>query len=393
LLPPNVEGIWGRGHLVFSLRRVVERLDLGAFRQGYQEGGRPPYHPAMMVSVGLYAYALGLTSSRRLEQRLREDLGFRHRAGGQQPDIRVLNDFRRRHPKALNDLFTQVLELARAAGLGRLGHVAIDSTRIKANAAAERVDSEEKLRAARLHLRRQIRRWQQACDGDDRNQAPGLEGAGREQARLEKRLAEIPARLQTLKKSGLAKRSRPDPDSRFWKQGSRFVLGYTATIAARGDQLIVEQRPTRATTDRDALRPTLEGVKQRCGEFPGKTVADTGFFALDRLRQAEKQGLDVYAPDPFLAHALNRGGRVRGRVRPAVHRRLRRKLRSPQGREVYRKRQALVEPVFGVLKEQPGLRQFRRRGRENVAVELSLATTAYNLTRWWNSTQTAPAAA
>ena len=390
LLPPNVQDVLGGGHLCFFIRRVVDRLDLSAFRQGYGEEGRPPYHPAMMVSVWLYAYALGVTSSRRLEQRLREDLGFRYLAGGQQPDFWTLNDFRRRHPKALNDLFTQVLELARAAGLGRLGHVAIDSTRIKANAAADRVDSQKKLRAARLHLRKQIRRWQQACDRDDPNEAPGLEVAAREHARLEKQLAELPARLQTLKKSGLKKRSRTDPDSRFLKQRSGFVLGYTATIAASEDQMIVEQRLTQETTDRDALLPTLEGVKQRCGQFPDKTVADTGFFALDRLQEAEKQGLDVYVPDPFLAHVLNRGGRLRGRARQAVHRRMRQKLRSKQGREVYRKRKALVEPVFGVLKEQRGLRQFRRRGRENVAVELSLATTAYNLTRWWNSSRTPP---
>lgn len=390
LLPPNVQDVLGSGHLCFFVRRVVERLDLSAFRQDYKEDGRPPYHPAMMVSVWLYAYALGLTSSRRLEQRIREDLGFRYLAGGQQPDFWTLNDFRRRHPKALNDLFTQVLELARAAGLGRLGHVAIDSTRIKANAAADRVDSEKKLRAARLHLRKQIRRWQHACERDDPNEAPGLEVAARQQARLEKQLAELPARLQTLQKSGLKKRSRTDPDSRFLKQRAGFVLGYTATIAASEDQMIVEQRVTQETTDRDALLPTLEGVKQRCGEFPGKTVADTGFFALDRLQQAEKQGLDVYVPDPFLAHVLNRGGRLRGRAQQPVHRRMRQKLRSPQGREVYRKRKALVEPVFGVLKEQRGLRQFRRRGRENVAVEFSLATTAYNLTRWWNSTGTAP---
>jgi transposase len=390
LLPPNVRDVLGSGHLCFFLRRVVERLDLSGFRESYAEEGRPPYHPAMMVSVWLYAYALGLTSSRRLEQRIGEDLGFRYLAGGQQPDFWTLNDFRRRHPKALNDLFTQVLELGRAAGLGRLGHVAIDSTRIKANAAADRVDSEKKLRAARLHLRQQIRRWQKACDRDDPNEAPGLELAAREQARLEKRLAELPARLQTLKKSGLKKRSRTDPDSRFLKQRSGFVLGYTATIAASEDQMIVEQRVTQETTDRDALLPTLEGVKQRCGQFPDKTVADTGFFALDRLAEAEKQGLDVYVPDPFLAHALNRGGRVRGRARQPVHRRLRQKLRSPQGREVYQKRKALVEPVFGVLKEQRGMRQFRRRGLQNVAVELSLATTAYNLTRWWNSAGNAP---
>ena len=387
LLPPNVQDVLGADHLCLFLRRVVDRLDLSAFTRAYAEEGAPPYHPALMVSVWLYAYALGLTSARRLEQRVREDLGFRYLAGGQQPDYWTLNDFRRRHPKALNDLFTQVLELARQAGLGRLGHVAIDSTRVKASAAPDRVDSQKKLRRARLHLRRQIRRWQQACERDDPNEAPGVELATAEKARLEQKLAEIPARLEELKKSGLKRRSRTDPDSRFLKQGPGFVLGYTVTVAASEDQVIVEQRVTQETTDSNALLPTLEGVKRRCGKLPDKTVADSGFFALDPLKELEKKELDVYVPDSNLARMLNRGGRVRGRAQQAVHRRMRRKLRSPAGRAVYGKRKALVEPVFGVLKEQRGMRQFRRRGLEKVAVEMSLAATAYNLTRLWNSSK------
>ena len=116
LLPPDVRGVLGEEHLCFFLREVVERLDLKAFEADYEEEGRPAYHPALMVSVWLYAYALGVTSSRRLEQRVKEDLGFRYLAGGAQPDYWTLNEFRRRHPKALNDLFTQVVELAREAG-------------------------------------------------------------------------------------------------------------------------------------------------------------------------------------------------------------------------------------------------------------------------------------
>ena len=135
LLPPSVAEVLGVDHLCFFLRRVVAQLDLSALERAYDEEGQPGYHPALLLSVWLYAYALGVTSSRRLEQRIREDLGFRYLAGGEQPDHWTLNHFRRRHPKALNDLFTQVVESARQAGLGRLGHVAIDSTRVKANAA------------------------------------------------------------------------------------------------------------------------------------------------------------------------------------------------------------------------------------------------------------------
>jgi transposase len=158
LLPPRVESVLGRNPLCFFVRRMVEKLDLSGFESDYGEEGRLAYHPGLMVSVWLYAYALGITSSRRLEQGVREDLAFRYLAGGAQPDHWTLNEFRRRHPKALNDLFTQVLEQAQQGGLVRLGHVAIDSTRVKANASPNRVESEEKLRRERLRIRRQIRR-------------------------------------------------------------------------------------------------------------------------------------------------------------------------------------------------------------------------------------------
>ncbi len=385
LLPPSIREVLGERHLCIFLREVVERLDLRALEQDYDEEGQPGYHPALLVSVWLYAYALGVTSSRRLEQRVREDLGFRYLAGGAQPDHWTLNEFRRRHPKALNDLFTQVVELARQAGLGCLGHVAIDSTRVKANASPNRVDSVQKLRAERAKIRRHIRRWQQACNAQDPNEAPGLELARQEGERLQQKLAEIPRRLQELKKSGLPKRSRTDPESRFLKERKSFVLGYTVTLAASEDQLIVAQRVTREATDSAALLPMVEAVKERCGEAPGQVSADSGFFALQPLQELEKQRVDAYVPDSNLARVLNRGGRLRGRARHPVHRRMRQKLRRPLGRAIYGRRKALIEPVFGVLKEQRGLRQFRRRGLEKVGVEMTLAATAYNLTRMWNT--------
>ena len=309
LLPPSVRDVLGERHLCIFLHEVVERLDLRAFEQDYEEEGRPAYAPALLVKVWLYAYALGVTSCRRLEQRVREDLGFRDLAGGAHPDFWTLNAFRQRHPKALNDLFTPVVELARQAGLGRLGHVAIDSTRVKANASPDRVDSVKKLRAERAKIRRQIRRWQQACNAEDPNEAPGLELAQQECARLQQRLAQIPQRLEELKKSGLERRSRTDPDSRFLKTRQGFVLGYTVTVAASEDHLIVAQQVTQETTDNAALLPMIEAVKQCGGETPPQVSADSGFFALDPLQELEKRGVDAYVPDSNLARVLNRGGR------------------------------------------------------------------------------------
>jgi len=150
-----------------------------------------------MLKVWLYAYALGMTSARRLEQRIREDLGLRYLAGGQRPDNWALSAFRRRHGRALNDAFTQVVEMGRKLGLGRLGTVAIDSTRIRACASRAGIDTEQRLRNERAKIRRQIRRWQKACDGGDPEEGAGVRVAVEN---LERRLAEIPQRLQRLRK-------------------------------------------------------------------------------------------------------------------------------------------------------------------------------------------------
>jgi len=385
LLPPSVHDVLGSGHLCFFLWRVVAKLNLSALRNEYGEEGGPAYAPEMLASVWLYAYALGVTSSRRLEQRIREDLAFRYLAGGAVPDHWTLNAFRRRHAKGLNDLFTQVVELARASGLGRLGHVAIDSTRIAANASRNRLDTEQVLRDARARIRREIRRWQQQCDADDPNEGAGNEVGGEVLERLEQQLQEIPERLKRLRKAGLKKLSRSDPDSRFLRERGGFTLGYTATLAVSEDHLIVAQQVGQAATDNDLLVPMLDAVERECGERPRQASADSGFFSLDNLQAMEERNIDGYVPDSNLARWLNRGGRLRQRASDPAHRRMRGKLRDPAGRAIYGRRKAIVEAVNGVLKEQRGMRRFRQRGLQKVAVELALSCTAYNLTRMWRA--------
>jgi transposase len=386
LLPPRVRDVLNPDHLCFFVRGLVEKLNLSAFREEYGVEGGPAYAPEMMVSVWLYAYALGVTSSRRLEQRIREDLAFRYLAGGATPDHWTLNAFRRRHPKGLNDLFTRVVELARARGLGRLGHVAIDSTRIAANASRNRLDTEQALREKRARIRRDIRRWQKQCDGEDPNEGAGNE-VGREViAQLEQQEEEIPVRLERLRKSGQSKLSRTDPDSRFLRERGGFTLGYTGTLAVSEDHLIVGQCVTQQTNDNDLLLPVVELVEQTCGEPLQGVSADSGFFSVDNLRALEKREIDGYVPDSNLARWLNRGGRLRTRASDAAHRRMRRKLRDPAGRATYARRKAIVEPVNGVLKEQRGMRRFRQRGLAQVRGEWALSNTAYNMTRLWRAT-------
>lgn len=385
LLPPSVRDVLGPDHLCFFVRQVVAKLNLDAFRNEYAEEGGPAYAPEMMISVWLYAYALGVTSSRRLEQRIREDLAFRYLAGSATPDYWTLNDFRRRHAKGLNDLFTRVVELARASGLGRLGHVAIDSTRIAANASRNRMDTEQALRNQRAKIRREIRRWQKQCDADDPNEGAGNEVGSEVLARLEEQLQRIPERLERLHKSGLAKLSRTDPDSRFLRERGGFTLGYTGTLAVSEDHLIVAQRVTQETNDNEALLPMVDLVEQQCGEKPQRASADSGFFSLENLQGLEERKIEGYVPDSNLARWLNRGGRLRRPACDPAHRRMRRKLRDPVGRAIYARRKAIIEPVNGVLKEQRGMRRFRQRGLQRVAGEWALTSTAFNVTRLWRA--------
>jgi transposase len=381
LLPPTVLDVLGEEHLCFFVHRVVEKLDLREFEESYSDEGHPAYHPALLLKVWLYAYALGVTSSRRLEQRIREDLAFRYLAGGAAPDFWALNEFRKRHGRALNDAFTQVVELARQLGMGKLGHVAIDSTRIAANAAADSIESVAKLRAERAKIRRRIRRWQQQCDGEDPNEGAGTTVG--QAASWQRQLEQIPVRLERLRKTGLQKLSGTDGDSRFLRDRRGFTLGYTATVAVSDDHLIVGQQISQESNDNGLLVPLVEAVTHTCGEPPQRVSADSGFFSNDNARAMEERKIDAYVPDSNLARVLNRGGKLQVRAYHPAQQRMRRKLRSPEGCTIYQRRKALVEPVLGILKEQRGMRRFRLRGRSKVAAEFALATTALNLTRLW----------
>lgn len=377
LLPPSVRDELGSDHLCFFVREVVERLDMSVFVQSYSAEGGELYAPELMLGVWLYAYALGITSARVVERRLVEDLAFRYLAAGEKVDNWALSAFRRRHRVALNDAFTQVLEWAQSQGMGKLGRVAIDSTRIAANACKDRVDTEQGLRDTRAQLRRQVRQWQKEADRDDQEPS-GLEVAIGE---LNQALDQMPPRLEKLKKSGAKKLSRTDQDARFLHRRGGFVLGYSAEIAVSDDHFIVAQRVTQNVTDNASLAPMVDQVEQNCSDRPAQVLADSGFFSIDNLHQMEQRNIDAYVPDSNMAQSLNLGTRCLTRAKDPAHRRMRAKLRSPEGQAAYARRKAVVEPVFGVLKQQRNLRQFRTRGLNNVNNEFTLATLAYNITR------------
>lgn len=378
LLPPSVHEELGKDHLVFFIHRAVEHLDLSSFEQVYGAEGGELYHPSLMLKVWLYAYAVGMTSARKLEQRIREDLGLRYLAGGAKPDNWALSAFRRRHARGLNDVFTQVLEMAQGMKLGRLGQVAIDSTRIRAAASPNRLETEQRLRNERGKLRRLIRKWQKRCDEEDPNEGGGSRV---ELERLQQQLEQMPRRLEKLRKSGMKKQSQTDPESRFVRERSGFVLGYTADVAVNEDHLIVGERVTQNPTDNGSLVPMMEEAERQTGKKAEQVLADAGFFSLANLEELECRGVDAYVPDSNLARELNTGQRCKRLRLSRTQRRMRQKLRAPTGRAVYGRRKGLVEPVLGVLKEQRGMKRFRLRGLSKVNIEFTLASVAYNLTR------------
>jgi transposase len=384
LLPPRVIDELGEGHLVFFLHKLIEKADLRAFEAERRATGRAPYPPQMMLKIWLYAYALGLTSSHRIEQLVREDLGFRFLAGNLKPDYWTLNDFRRRHPRGLNDVFTWVVEAAREMGMVKLGRVAIDSTRVEANASADRSDSQEQLRKERARIRQRIRRWHQECAREE--QAVSAEQAKAVQE-WQRRLEEIPAQLQQLRKSGQKRSSRSDPESRYLKRRGGFCLGYTAEIAVSDDHIVVAQRVHQAAADNGSLNQMTKLIEQQSGCKPQAVVADCGYHAMEEIGKVERRKIAAYVPDRLLAKELA-GGEVvemnerQKRRTPGLAER-RERLRAPTAREHQQRRKAVVEPVFGVLKQQRGMRKFRRRGLEAVALEWTLATIAYNVTRMW----------
>ena len=288
LLPAHVRDVLGADHLYFLLHEVVESWDLSEFEAAYSDaGGQSPYDPRLMLKVWQYAFALNVRTTRKLEQRVREDLGFRFLAGGAEPDHKTLSEFHRRHAQAIWRLFTQVLRLLRKSGLAQVGTVAIDSTRIKANGSRHRM-----LREA--DLERKVAEWQKHLD-DDPDRTPGTR-VGIES------LERVREQLQRVRESGEKRLSETDPEARFARDGSgHFPLGYTAEIAVSEDHFIVAQRVTQAKNDNHALLPLVDAVAEECEQPPGRVLADAAFSSQANLQEMETRGIEAYIPDCNLA--------------------------------------------------------------------------------------------
>lgn len=422
LLPPSVHDFVPAGHPAHLVRELVRaELDLAAIVAVYEreERGQPPYHPAMMVALLLYAYTQGVYASRRIARACEERLDVMAVTGLQRPDFRTISEFRRRHLEALSALFVQVLGLCRAAGLVKLGHVALDGTKIRANASKHKAMSYGRMARAEAALAAEVAGWLARAEREDAadDAAHGPEQRGDElpewvkdkQARLEhiraakaalEAEAEAPAPdAEPGPSSGMTDHGRParapdggpparaqrnftDPDSRVMKTRDGFVQGYNGQLAVDGaHQIIVARRLTANGSDQDGLVPLLDAATAALGRKPREISADAGFCRERNLEALAARGIRGYlAPGRARHGAANPSGRRRTKPDSLVAK-MAARLKRAGRRSRYRLRQQTVEPVIGQIKHARGFRQFLLRGFAKVAAEWTLVCTAHNLTK------------
>jgi len=433
LMPPSVKDWLPPEHLAHFVSDVVEDFDLSEIVGVYEreERGQPPYHPTMMVKVLVYAYCVGLASSRRIERGLVEDVALRYLAANNTPDFRTISDFRKRHLGSLRGLFLQVLRLCQKAGMVKLGHVALDGTKMKANASKHKAMSYGRMKKTEAQLQAEVdellRRAEEIDEAEDaeygrekRGDELPAEMAHRE-GRL-KKIREAKAELEReareeseAKNREAAKRaakdpqhSHPkaadptpkdkaqknftDPDSRIMpRPGDRlaFMQAYNCQAAVDGkDQIIVAADVVQQTNDSLQAEPMLKQVKKNIGAVPTKASMDAGYFSKDNVAALEKLGVEAFIPPARLKHGEVAPPAPRGRIPKGLSAKelARRKLSTIRGRTIYAKRKTIVEPVFGQIKQARGFRQFLLRGIAKVRGEWSLICATHNLLKLWRNT-------
>jgi transposase len=423
LFPPSVRELVPEGHLAHLVRDTVrDTLDLSEILDCYsEERGFPPYHPRMMTALLLFAYCQGVYSSRRIAKACEERVDFMAVTAMQKPDFRTISDFRKRHLSALADLFGQVLLLCQKAGLVKLGHVALDGTKVKANASKHKAMSYGRMKKEAPRLAAEVKRWFKEADSSDRAEDKKY-GAGQrgdelpnwvanKQERLEK-MREAMAALKAEAKAEAAeepkdkddesgpKRGRParkpsgvpddraqrnftDPDSRIMMGRDGFVQGYNAQAAVDAQsQVIVAQCVTQAANDKQHLAPMVAQIKENTGRQARELSADSGYCSEENLKELNRRHIKGY-----IATGRQKHGQAAavgsGRAAPGTRTHaMQVKLKRAGHRSRYRLRKQTVEPVFGQVKHGRGFRQFLLRGVEKVQGEWSLICAAHNFLKW-----------
>jgi transposase len=444
LLPPDLRQWLRPDHLALYVSDVVEALDLSGILKVYEEGdgrGRPPYHPVLMVKLLIYGYCIGKMSSRKIEQATHDDVAFRVLSCNQQPDHDSIAEFRKRHLPELAKLFVQVLELCQRAGLVKLGHVAIDGTKIKANAskwqtmsyarmteaeqqlaaeverllaAAERIDEEEdklygkgkrgdelpaELRNRESRLAR-IRELKADMEREAREAAEKKAEAARQRNREHseqeqqsgKKFRGRPAKVidpDQVIPAAKTKRNFTDADSRIMKDhGTKtFQQAYNIQIGVDAQaQIIVATKVVQAGVDQEQLVPLLQEVEKNLGRLPQQVSADAGYYSRAAITHQSLREVDLHVP-PNQRKPLDWGPEVALPENATLQERMWHKLGSKAGREVFSKRKVIVEPVFAQVKHVRGFRQFLLRGLAQVEAEWLLVCMTHNLMKMFRATK------
>jgi transposase len=411
LLPPSLRDWLPENHLAYCVSDVVDQLDLSAIESVYEEEdrGQPPYHPRMMTKILLYGYCVGVFSSRRIQKRLVEDVAFRVLAAGNQPDFRTISDFRKLHLKALEELFQQVLRLVLEVGALKLGRVALDGSKVKANASKHKAMSygrmEETEKRLRVEVQELMKQAEAADEEEDKRYGRDRQGEElpEELQRRETRIARIQEAQKALEERARekaesegkdSKEAKPepkaqynftDPESRIMKGSDGFVQGYNTQIAVEPlFQLIVGQTVTQAANDKQQVVPLIEAIREQSGQRPEGVLADSGYCSEENLKYLAKRRMDGFVATEKQKHGERSEPCKRGPLPEDASRveRMKRKLKTKVGAAVYARRKCMVEPVFGQIKQGRGFRQFLLRGLEKIRGEWALICTTHNLLKF-----------
>ena len=408
LLPPSLRDWLPEDHLAYFVSDVVEQLDLRAIESVYEEEerGQPPYHPRMMTKILIYGYCVGVFSSRRIQKKLREDVGFRVLAAGNEPDFRTISDFRKLHVKALQGLFDQVLQIALQAGTMKLGRVVLDGSKVKANASKHKAMSYGRMEEEEKRLKEEVKRILKQAEATDAEEDTryGRDKTGdelpaelaRRETRLKriqeaKRALEERARAQAKSKGEAEEKAKPaakmqynftDPESRIMPGADGFVQAYNAQIGVEPDfQLIVGQMVSQATNDKQQLVPAVEAIKEQAGQKPQEVMTDSGYCSEANLKYLEKKKIEGFVATDRESYRDRQEPGPRGPLPQGATRvdRMRRKLQTKMGAAIYSRRKTIVEPVFGQIKQARGFRQFLLRGLEKVQGEWAMICLTHNI--------------
>src|SRR5580704_5080532 len=436
LLPPTVRDFVAEDHLAhFVLTLVRDGINLAEITGSYgSERGQPPFDPTMMTALLLYSYCCGIYSSRRIATACRERVDFMSIVGLDAPDFRTVSDFRRRHLKALGKLFGQILQLCEKAGLVKLGHVALDGTKIKANASKHKAMSYERMEKRAAELEAEVAKWLSAAEAADAEEDKlyGRDKTGEEmpdwiadKKRRAERIREAKAELEAEAKAAAeaklkaaaeaqerrdaegrrkggrnaappstepdakAQKNFTDPQSRIMKGKDGFVQAYNAQAAVDAEaQIIVAQDVTQSAVDCAQLVPMIDAIETNLGRKPEQLSADAGYCSEANLKALESRSIDGYVATGRARDAV--AGTVKGGAAaapllpepagaPTRVEAMRAKIRAGGHASPYRLRKQLPEPVFGQIKRARGFRQFLLRGFANVRAEWAIVCTVHNL--------------